>query len=126
HLASSPAAPASTAQHALDRVAYPSHTATGGDTRTSPLGYPGRSSSAGERQQRNHNLNFSHRTFRYRVSRKPPLNETPPFSHNTIRSDCIIGFGLLTVPRVRDIRSASWRPSLKTPAGMGLSGHNDM
>jgi hypothetical protein len=40
----------------------------------------------------------------------PPFFAIQPFSHKTTRSDCIEGFGLLTVRRVRHITSLSWCP----------------
>jgi len=42
----------------------------------------------------------------------PGVFATAPFSHTTTHSDCIAGFGVLTVHCVRNIRYASsWRPA---------------
>src|SRR5215211_9083108 len=57
------------------------------------------------------------------LSRNPPFFATVPCSHKATRSDCIAGFGVLTVCRVRHITSPSWRPahagnlSLRSPDG---------
>jgi hypothetical protein len=68
---------------------------------------------------------------------KPPFFATVSFSHNTSRSDCIVGFEVLTACRVRDIRSpSSFRTASadhgrgaklpENPANSTLSGQNSM
>jgi hypothetical protein len=71
------------------------------------------------------------------MSHRTTLFATAGFSHNTTRSDCMAGFGLLTAARLRDIRlTLSWRPVSaankhraklpENPANIALSGQKGL